>query len=104
MRQYHQGVLGLDEAVEKLVQTLKDTGQYENTLIVFTSDQGFAWGQHGFRTKVAPYDATIRAPLIISMPKQLPSGQVCNTPVSGQVSSHFLPVRRPGSSMEVPWS
>ena len=83
IRQYHQGVLALDEAVGKLVQSLKDTGQYENTLIVFTSDQGFAWGQNGFRTKVAPYDANIRSPFIISMPKKFPSGAVCNEPVGG---------------------
>lgn len=83
VRQYHQGVLALDEAVGRLVATLKETGQYDNTLIVFTSDQGFAWGQHGFRTKVAPYDANIRSPLIISMPARLPRGKVCAAPVSG---------------------
>lgn len=53
IRQYQQGVLALDEAVGKLIITLKESRQYENTLIVFTSDQRFAWGQHGFRTKVA---------------------------------------------------
>ena len=100
VRQYHQGVLGLDEAVGKLVQTLKDTGQYDNTLIVFTSDQGFAWGQHGFRTKVAPYDATIRAPLIISMPKKLPTGKVCNTPVSGP---DLIPTFFQFAGIQEPW-
>ena len=54
VRQYHQGVLALDEALGKIVQTLKDTGQYDNTLIVFTSDQGFAWGQHGFSCQGSP--------------------------------------------------
>jgi len=100
IRQYHQGVLALDEAVGRLVQTLKDTGQYDNTLIVFTSDQGYAWGQHGFRTKVAPYDANIRSPLIISMPQQLPSAQVCETPVSGP---DLIPTFFKFADINMPW-
>lgn len=83
VRQYHEGMLAIDEGVEQLVVALKESGQHENTLIVYTADQGFAWGQHGFRSKVAGYDATIRAPLIVSMPSRLPSGKVCETPVGG---------------------
>lgn len=83
VRQYHQGVLALDEAVGSLIATLRETGQLENTLVVFTSDQGFGWGQHGFCTKLAPYDATIRSPMIVSMPGTLPTGKVCASPVAG---------------------
>ena len=83
VRQYHQGVLGLDQAVGRLVGALEESGQLENTLVVFTSDQGFAWGQHGFATKLAPYDANIRSPLIISRPGTLPEGKVVEHPVAG---------------------
>ena len=83
VRQYHQGVLAIDEGVGKIIAALKETGQYENTLVVFTSDQGFAWGQHGFQTKLAPYDATIRSPLIVSLPGRLPRGKVCPSPAGG---------------------
>lgn len=83
IRQYHQGVIAIDEAVGKIVAELKKTGQLENTLIIFTSDQGFAWGQHGFRTKLAPYDSNIRSPMIVSMPGTVPQGQVCKHPVGG---------------------
>ena len=83
VRQYHQGVLALDQAVGRLMGALEETGQLENTVVVFTSDQGFAWGQHGFRTKLAPYDANIRSPLIFSMPGTLPQGEVVEHPVSG---------------------
>ena len=100
IRQYHQGVLALDEAVGKLVQALKDTGQYDNTLIVFTSDQGFAWGQHGMQNKVAPYDATIRSPLIFSMPRSLPSGKVCNMPVVGP---DLIPTFFQFAGIKLPW-
>ncbi|MCP4174717.1 MAG: sulfatase-like hydrolase/transferase [Fuerstiella sp.] len=101
IRQYHQGVIALDEAVGRLVQALKETGQYDNTLIVFTSDQGFAWGQHGFRSKVAPYDATIRSPLIVSMPSRLPKGKVAQTPVGGV---DLIPTFFSFAEIELPWT
>ncbi len=83
VRQYQQGVLAIDDAVGKLVQTLKETGQYENTLIVFAADQGIAWGQKGFQQKIAPYDANIRGPLIMSYPGKIQEGGVVNEPVGG---------------------
>ena len=86
VRQYHQGVLAIDEGVGRLMDALVDSGQDENTLVVFTSDQGFAWGQHGFKTKVAPYRATLEAPLIIRptrMNLAASAGRVIKTPVSG---------------------
>jgi arylsulfatase A-like enzyme len=84
VRQYHQGVLALDEAVGRLLDELEKTGQRKNTFILFTSDQGLAFGQHGFRgVKVAAYDANVRSPLIFSMPGRIPQGKVCEAPVSG---------------------
>jgi len=84
VRQYHQGVFALDEAVKRLMDVLEETGQRKNTLVLFTSDQGLAFGQHGFRgTKIAAYDANVRSPLIFSMPGRIPENRVCETPVSG---------------------
>ena len=100
VQQYHQGVLAIDEGVGKIIAALKETGQYENTLVVFTSDQGFAWGQHGFQTKLAPYDATIRSPLIVSLPGRLPRGKVCPSPAGGvdlvPTFFSFAGIARPG--------
>lgn len=100
VRQYHQGVLALDESVGKLMATLKETGQLENTLVVFTSDQGFGWGQHGFCTKLAPYDATIRSPMIVSMPGQVQQGGVCPHPVSG---ADIVPTIYSFAGLDLPW-
>ena len=91
---------GTGRGGRKLIDTLKTTGQYDNTLIVFTSDQGFAFGQHGFRMKVAPYDANIRSPLIVSMPARLPSGRVCETPVGG---IDLVPTFFDFAGIELPW-
>ena len=86
IRQYHEGVRAIDQGVGRVLQALKESGQDENTLIVFTSDQGFAWGQHGFKSKVGPYHATVGAPLIIRLPAvkaRKTAGRVVTEPVSG---------------------
>jgi len=100
VRQYHQGVLAIDEGVGKLMATLKETDQLENTLVVFTSDQGFGWGQHGFCTKLAAYDATIRSPMIVSMQSSLPEGAVCESPVGGV---DIVPTFFNFAGIELPW-
>jgi len=83
VRQYQQCVTSIDEDVGKLLAALSASGQEEETLVIFTSDQGFAMGQHGFAHKLAPYDANLRSPLIISQPGTVPTGRVCRTPVGG---------------------
>ena len=80
--------MAIDEGVGRLLKALKESGQDENTIVVFTSDQGFAWGQHGFKSKVAPYFSTIAAPLIFKLPKKfaekhLSRGTAVEAPVSG---------------------
>ncbi len=72
----------IDESVGAILHTLQQTGQLEKTLVIYTADQGYAMGEHGFNQKVAPYDACIASPLIISRPAQIPSNQVCKHPVT----------------------
>ncbi|MCH1505227.1 MAG: sulfatase-like hydrolase/transferase [Verrucomicrobiales bacterium] len=100
VRQYHQGVLAIDDAVGQLRKALKASGQLENTLIVFAGDQGIAWGQHGFQQKIAPYDANIRSPLIMSFPGHIPKGKVCPTPVGG---TDMAPTFFSFAGLPLPW-
>ena len=100
VRQYHQGVKGIDDGVGKLIATLKETGQLENTLVVFTSDQGFGWGQHGFCRKIAPYDATLRSPMVVSMPGTIPTGETCRRPVGGV---DLVPTFFKYAGLKLPW-
>ena len=83
VKKYNRAVAALDDGVGKLIDALKESGQLENTLVVYTSDQGFAWGQHGCREKWMAYDANIAAPLIISQPGYIKPNQVCDEPVTG---------------------
>mgnify|MGYP001588512396 CR=1 FL=1 len=100
VRRYNQCALAIDESVARLLQALADSGQLDNTLIVFTSDQGYSWGYHGFRHKLGPYDDTIRSPLIIAMPGTLPQGKTCTVPVSGV---DFAPTFFKVAGFELPW-
>jgi arylsulfatase A-like enzyme len=81
-RQMNECVPVIDEGVGELVKVLKKTGQLENTLIIYTADQGYAMGEHGMRMKIAPYDASYRSPLIVSMPGTIPEGKVCKRVVN----------------------
>jgi arylsulfatase A-like enzyme len=65
VRAYNRLVAAVDEGMGRIVESLEATGQLDRTIIIFTSDQGFAWGEHGFRWKVGPYDACLKMPLII---------------------------------------
>jgi len=100
VRQYHQAVLAIDEGTQRVMEALRKSGQRENTLVIFTSDQGFAWGQHGFRHKVAAYDSNIRSPLIFSMPGRIPAGTTCETPVGGV---DIVPTIFGFAGIETPW-
>lgn len=99
-RQYHQAALSVDEGVGRLIESLRSTGQLENTLVVFTSDQGFAWGQHGFRHKRAPYAANIKVPFIVSMPGTVPANEVCPSPVGG---IDLVPTFFKFANLDLPW-
>ncbi len=83
VKKYHRAVKSLDDGVGALVTALRESGQLENTVIIFTSDQGYAWGQHGSKEKWMPYDANICAPLIFTAPGRITPGSVCKQAVNG---------------------
>ena len=100
VQQVNECVLSIDEGVGQVMAALRESGQLENTLVVFTADQGFAMGEHGFRTKLAPYDANYRSPLIVSQPGTLPEGKVCQQSVGAPdlVMTFFA-----RAGLELPW-
>ena len=72
----------MDDLVERVVQTLREAGTLDDTLIVFTSDNGFMRGEHRRGTdKFVPYEESIRVPLVIRGPG-FPAGRVTGQPVA----------------------
>lgn len=78
---YYGMISELDENIGKVIQALKENGDYDNTIIIYTSDHGESLGEHGLWFKNNLYDCAIRIPLIIKGPK-IPSGKKIETPVA----------------------
>jgi len=65
---YYAAIEFLDAQVGRILEALKESNQYDNTLIVFTADHGLAIGSHGLFGKQNLYDHSMHAPLIIAGP------------------------------------
>jgi N-acetylglucosamine-6-sulfatase len=77
-----EALLGVDDLVQNVVSTLKQQGELKNTVLVFTSDNGFFHGEHRVpQGKVRLYEPSIRLPLMIRGPG-VPKGEHRRQPVS----------------------
>lgn len=68
MHDYLGTVLSVDESVGRLMKYLEDEGLAENTLVVYSSDQGFYLGEHGWFDKRWIYEESLTTPLIVRWP------------------------------------
>ena len=71
---YYAMITHLDVYIGKLLETLKETGHADNTIIIFAGDNGLAVGQHGLLGKQNLYEHSIRVPLVITGPN-IPKGK-----------------------------
>ncbi len=69
-------LLSVDEALAALLRALDEKGEAENTVVVFTSDNGEMWGEHFAVGKTLAYEESIRVPLIIRAPRLVPEKRV----------------------------
>jgi arylsulfatase A-like enzyme/DNA-binding beta-propeller fold protein YncE len=75
MARYHQQVYGIDVAVGMIRDALREQGVADNTVVIYSSDNGFLCGSHGYGSKVLPYEESSRVPLIIYDPRRPVAGQ-----------------------------
>ncbi|MBI9073286.1 MAG: sulfatase [Melioribacteraceae bacterium] len=76
MKDYLRCILSVDESIGRILNYLDENGLAKNTIVVYTSDQGFYLGEHGWYDKRFMYEESHSMPLVIRYPKQIPSGQV----------------------------
>ncbi|MGN1045554.1 MAG: sulfatase/phosphatase domain-containing protein, partial [Candidatus Cryptobacteroides sp.] len=76
MRDYLATVLSVDEGIGRVLECLEKEGELDNTIIVYTSDQGFFLGEHGWFDKRFMYEECQRMPLIVRYPKAIKAGSV----------------------------
>ena len=69
MKNYYRLATEVDAACGKVIAELKRQGVYENTLIIFTTDNGYFHAEHGLADKWYPHEESIRVPLIIDDPR-----------------------------------
>lgn len=68
MRDYLKVLKSLDDSVGRLLDYLEEAGLADNTLVVYTSDQGFYMGEHGWFDKRFMYEESFRTPLVMRLP------------------------------------
>ncbi|MEP2169428.1 MAG: sulfatase [Polaribacter sp.] len=69
IKKYNQLIHGVDYALGMIRKTLEEQGVADNTIIIFTSDNGYSCGAHNFGGKVLPYEEASKSPLIIYDPR-----------------------------------
>ena len=74
LQDYLATIASVDEGVGQILDYLEETGLFENTLVVYTSDQGFYLGEKGFFDKRFMYEESLRMPLLMQFPGKISSG------------------------------
>lgn len=74
LKRYLRCVKGVDDNVKRLIDHLKNTGRLENTVIIYTGDQGFFLGEHDLMDKRWMYEEAFRMPFIVHYPKMVKAG------------------------------
>ncbi len=76
IKDYLACIRSVDDNIGKVLKYLDDNGLAENTIIIYTSDQGFFLGEHGLFDKRYMYEESIRMPFVIRYPKVIKGGQI----------------------------
>ncbi|KAA5823726.1 sulfatase [Algibacter amylolyticus] len=74
LKRYLRCVKGVDDNVARLIKYLKAEGLYENTIIVYTGDQGFMLGEHDYIDKRWMYEESLRMPFFVRYPEKIKAG------------------------------
>lgn len=76
IKDYLACVKSVDDNVGRLLAYLKENGMEDNTIVIYTSDQGFFLGEHGFFDKRFMYEESSRMPFLIKYKNVIPAGKV----------------------------
>ncbi len=82
LKDYLRTVKGIDDSVGELLNYLEQEGILDDTVVIYTSDQGMFLGEHDYIDKRWIYDEALRMPFLVRYPKEIKSGSVINELVS----------------------
>ena len=78
MKKYLRCVKGVDDNVGRILDYLDESGLAENTIVIYTGDQGFYLGEHGLYDKRFMYEEGLRMPFLIRWPGEIEQGSTSN--------------------------
>lgn len=99
MHDYLRTVQSVDDGVGQMLDYLKENGLEENTIVVYTSDQGFYLGEHGWFDKRFMYEESFRTPILVKYPKEIKAGTVIDNLVQ---NIDFAPTFLDYAGVEIP--
>lgn len=76
MIQQLRALAAIDDGVGQLFKALEETKQLDNTVFIFSSDNGYFWGEHGLADKRWAYEESIRDPFLVRYPKLAKAGTI----------------------------
>lgn len=76
LKKYLRTVRGVDDGVARLLAHLEDEGELSNTVVLYTSDQGFMLGEHDYIDKRWMYEESLRVPLLVRWPGTVAEGSL----------------------------
>ena len=74
IKDYLRTIQSIDDGVGEVLDYLDENGLYENTIVIYTSDQGFYLGEHGWFDKRFMYEESFRTPILMRYPKEIKPG------------------------------
>lgn len=78
LKRYLRTIASIDESVGRLLDYLDQNGLSEDTVVIYTSDQGFFLGEHGWFDKRFMYEESFQMPFLIRYPRAISRGAVCD--------------------------
>ena len=103
MRDYLQCVQSIDDNVGRLLDYLDESGRAQDTMVVYTSDQGFFLGDHGWFDKRLMYDQSLQMPMLIRLPGVIKPGSVSDKIITNvDFAATFLEVCGLNAQEELP--
>ncbi len=99
LQDYLACIAGVDKSVGQILDYLKANGLDKNTIVIYTSDQGFYLGEHGWFDKRWMFEESYRTPLLIQWPEVIRPGTINNDMVSNiDLAETFLEI----AGVEIP--
>ncbi len=99
IKDYLRCVAAIDDCVGRTLDFLKDNGLEDNTIVVYSSDQGFYLGEHGWYDKRWMYEPALRTPLIVRWPGVTQPGSTCDAMVQ---NIDIAPTLLAAAGIEIP--